>query len=107
MLRRQPRCSIIGLISVNAWILLNSNRSRIDRVLIRGLFCDIQFALHFVLQGQNSCKGGSTVPKRQTGTARVKLFQLIYLCRHFLQGVPRGALEDQNLHLVLCVCTMR
>jgi hypothetical protein len=38
--------------------------------------------------------------------ARAKLFKLVSLCRHLPQGVLQGALEDENLHLVLRVCAM-
>jgi hypothetical protein len=36
-----------------------------------------------------------------------ELFQLVHLCRFFLQGVLQCPLEDQNLHLVLRVRAMR
>lgn len=36
-----------------------------------------------------------------------KLFKRAPLFRHLSQGVLQGALEDENLHLVLRVCAMR
>jgi hypothetical protein len=44
---------------------------------------------------------------RSAEPRKSELFQLVHLCRCFLQGVLQCALEDQNLHLVLRVRAMR